>query len=109
MICPSCDQENREGARFCGACAASLTPELACASCGALNPAGQKFCDVCGHPFGAAAPLSPVSSGPTDSQATPSARPAPASYTPKHLAERILGSRSAIEGERKIVTVVLPG
>ena len=32
--------------------------------------------------------------------------PTPASYTPKHLAEKILASRSAIEGERKQVTVL---
>jgi class 3 adenylate cyclase/tetratricopeptide (TPR) repeat protein len=31
---------------------------------------------------------------------------APTGYTPKHLADRILTSRSAIEGERKQVTVV---
>jgi class 3 adenylate cyclase len=30
----------------------------------------------------------------------------PASYTPKHLAEKILTSRSAIEGEHKYVTVM---
>jgi class 3 adenylate cyclase/tetratricopeptide (TPR) repeat protein len=30
----------------------------------------------------------------------------PGSYTPKHLAEKILGSRSALEGERKQVTVL---
>jgi class 3 adenylate cyclase/tetratricopeptide (TPR) repeat protein len=30
----------------------------------------------------------------------------PATYTPKHLAERILTSRSALEGERKQVTVL---
>ena len=30
----------------------------------------------------------------------------PASYTPKHLAERILTSKSAVEGERKQVTVL---
>ena len=29
----------------------------------------------------------------------------PESYTPKHLAEKILSSRSALEGERKQVTV----
>jgi class 3 adenylate cyclase len=34
------------------------------------------------------------------------ARHAPASYTPKHLAEKILTSRSALEGERKQVTVL---
>jgi class 3 adenylate cyclase len=31
---------------------------------------------------------------------------APESYTPKHLAEKILTSRSALEGERKQVTVL---
>ena len=30
----------------------------------------------------------------------------PETYTPKHLAERILTSRSALEGERKQVTVL---
>jgi len=30
----------------------------------------------------------------------------PASYTPKHLAEKILTSRSALEGERRQVTVL---
>src|SRR5262249_26653209 len=32
--------------------------------------------------------------------------PDPRSYTPKHLAEKILTSRSALEGERKQVTVL---
>ena len=31
---------------------------------------------------------------------------APESYTPKHLAEKILNSKAAIEGERKQVTVL---
>jgi class 3 adenylate cyclase/tetratricopeptide (TPR) repeat protein len=30
----------------------------------------------------------------------------PAAYTPKHLAEKILRTRSAVEGERKLVTVM---
>jgi class 3 adenylate cyclase/tetratricopeptide (TPR) repeat protein len=38
--------------------------------------------------------------GPPTSLATPD------SYTPKHLAEKILTSRSAMEGERKLVTVM---
>ena len=33
-------------------------------------------------------------------------QPAPATYTPKHLADRILGVRGALEGERKQVTVL---
>jgi class 3 adenylate cyclase len=31
---------------------------------------------------------------------------APAAYTPKHLADKILTSRSALEGERKQVTIL---
>jgi class 3 adenylate cyclase len=38
--------------------------------------------------------------------AAPAAAPSPESYTPAHLAERILESRSALEGERKHVTVL---
>jgi len=42
---------------------------------------------------------------PNASGATP--RVAPESYTPRDLAERILTSRGALEGERKQVTVLL--
>ncbi len=63
-----------------------------CLSCTHENPEAQKFCGSCG------APLSP---------ATASERlPLPASYTPPHLAQRILTLRSALEGERKLVTVL---
>src|SRR5262249_8663837 len=56
-------------------------------------PGGARFCLQCGAPVtsGAAAPLR---------------SPAPDSYTPKHLAEKILTSKSALEGERKQVTVL---
>src|SRR5215470_14144860 len=49
---------------------------------------------------------------PSVSTSEPASAPAPAhareplSYTPKHLAEKILTSRSALEGERKQVTVL---
>jgi hypothetical protein len=88
MKCPSCGSDNREGTKFCGECAAPLTAALACPSCDTANPKGRKFCDSCGQPL-----------------AEPSA-PDPRSYTPKHLAEKILTSRSALEGERKQVTVL---
>ena len=48
----------------------------------------------------AAAPFAPV---PTPQ---PAAAPAPLTYTPPYLAEKILTSRSALEGERKYVTVL---
>ncbi len=93
MDCPSCGHDNRDGARFCGACATDLSAPIQCSACGTGNPPGQRFCDACANPLSAGA-------------APPSARPAPASYTPRHLAERILDSRAAIEGERKLVTVL---
>lgn len=52
MRCSACGHENREGARFCGACATSLASDPVCFSCGAKNPTGQKFCDECGAPLG---------------------------------------------------------
>jgi class 3 adenylate cyclase/tetratricopeptide (TPR) repeat protein len=42
----------------------------------------------------------------TPVEVTPSPERAPRTYTPKHLADRILQSRSALEGERKQVTVL---
>jgi class 3 adenylate cyclase/tetratricopeptide (TPR) repeat protein len=75
--------------KFCGECAAPLSS--ACPSCGAANPPGHKFCGQC---------AAPLRTAPT----APSA--APESYTPKHLAEKILTSKAALEGERKQVTVL---
>src|SRR3990170_3265645 len=92
MRCASCGQENREGASFCGECAASLVESIACASCGTSNPVTQKFCDSCGH-------------GLAQSQEEATA-PDPRSYIPDHLAEKILTARSALQGERKQVTVL---
>jgi Double zinc ribbon len=90
MRCSSCGFENASGMKFCGECGASL--KLKCSSCSFANAPGIKFCGECGKPLGEAA--KPASS--------PDAR----SYTPKHLAEKILTSRSALEGERKQVTVL---
>ncbi len=89
MRCPRCDAENPDGMKFCGHCAAQLAS--LCPSCGTANPSGNKFCGQC------AAPLS---------QAAEPRFGSPESYTPKHLAEKILISRSGLEGERKQVTVL---
>ena len=88
MTCPRCQAENDAGARFCEDCGARL--EVACPSCGTPVTPGKKFCRSCG------ASLTPE----------PSRIISPESYTPKHLAEKILTSRAALEGERKQVTVL---
>jgi class 3 adenylate cyclase len=98
MACPRCQHDNREGARFCGACGAALELAAPCPHCGSANPPSQQFCDACGHA---------LAGGPsaTTLTATPPARE-PRAYTPRHLVEKILGTRSALEGERKQVTVL---
>jgi class 3 adenylate cyclase/tetratricopeptide (TPR) repeat protein len=91
--CPQCQHDNPEAARFCNGCGARL--ETTCPECGQANPPGSRFCNACGTKLALASPAAPA---PTT--------PAPESYTPKHLAERILTSRAALEGERKQVTVL---
>jgi len=90
MRCPPCQGENREGRRFCSKCGARLA--LTCAACGFVNEPGDEFCGGCGAPI-------------AGTSAAPAARfSSPDAYTPKHLAERILTSKAALEGERKQVT-----
>ena len=91
MRCLKCQAENREGRRFCAECGASLA--VACSSCGFSNEPGEKFCGGCGQPL-----ASP--------QQVATKFASPEVYTPKHLAEKILTSKSALEGERKQVTVL---
>jgi hypothetical protein len=88
--CPGCQAENAAGQKFCGECGTRLTS--VCAACRTANVPGQKFCGECGAPVTQAGPTAKFGS--------------PERYTPKHLAERILTSKSALEGERKQVTVL---
>jgi class 3 adenylate cyclase len=90
MQCPQCRHENAAGQKFCGECGGRLAS--VCLSCGASNPPPQKFCGECGTGLGQ-----------TDG---PARYGTPQSYTPKHLAEKILTSKAALEGERKQVTVL---
>src|SRR5438128_6516529 len=92
MQCPRCRMENREGRRFCGECGLSFAST--CSSCGFLNEGSEKFCGGCGKALTAtASPVEPRFSSPE-------------TYTPKHLAEKILTSKAVLEGERKQVTVL---
>jgi len=93
MRCPRCQHENEAGAKFCEECATPLARK--CANCGRQLSATAKFCPECAHP-----------SRLTPETATAPRFASPESYTPKHLAERILTSKSALEGERKQVTVL---
>ena len=94
MTCPRCRLENRPGAAFCRDCGARLG--AACPACGAPCGPDQRFCELCGTPLRTAAVLA---------SASPRFGPR-RGYTPSHLAERVLTSRSALEGERKQITVL---
>ncbi len=92
MKCPRCQHENREGRRFCAKCGSPLA--VTCPSCAFSNEPGENFCGGCGQV------LQPAGTAPASKFASPEA------YTPRHLAEKILTSKSALEGERKQVTVL---
>ncbi|MBI3063967.1 MAG: zinc-ribbon domain-containing protein, partial [Deltaproteobacteria bacterium] len=91
MKCPRCQHENLPQAKFCEHCAAPLA--RTCANCGTQLSATAKFCPECAHPVAAGTVPQPRFA-------------APEAYTPKHLAEKILTAKNALEGERKQVTVL---
>lgn len=125
MICPNCNADNRDAAKFCDNCGFRLP--IACPNCGTVNRAEAKFCDNCGWRLN---PLQEVGSKevgarsgehaiPGTQPAAPptqpegeSARPAPASpwqrFIPKEFADRLEAARTAraMEGERRVVTIL---
>lgn len=51
IVCPSCNSQNPDGAKFCSNCGSSLSPST-CPFCGAKNPPSAKFCIACGKNIG---------------------------------------------------------
>ncbi len=95
MNCNACGHANPERTKFCLECGTPVA--MRCKSCGSALPPAAKFCGECGAKTIAADATAPLVSA---------AARSPLDYTPRHLAERILQSRSAVEGERKQVTVL---
>jgi ribosomal protein L40E len=92
MKCAKCNAENPVDAKFCIACGDAI--EFRCPNCSSVTPAEGTFCKACGHNL-------------RESKEPPSIDYSqPHAYTPKHLTDKILTARSAIEGERKTVTVL---
>ncbi len=103
MECPQCRHANPPETKFCGECGTRL--QSLCPACQTVNPPTNKFCSECGQRLAGTAPAPAPAAA--VAPAAPHARFAsPEAYTPKHLAEKILTSKGAIEGERKIVTVM---
>src|SRR5438874_8694908 len=92
MQCARCRAENREGRRFCGECGLLLA--ATCPFCGFANEGNEKFCGG-GRRALTAAPEEPKFLSPQ----------AP---MPQDPAEKLLGSRSPLQGQRKRVTVPFP-
>src|SRR5262245_4315444 len=94
MQCPQCQHDNSATARFCEECGQLLRAH--CPACGFEPAPSAKFCPECGQRLAPLAPFSETKVTFTSLQA----------HTPKHLAEKIFTIRSALEGERKQVTVL---
>jgi len=71
-----------------------LEIDITCPNCDTSNPPDSSFCEKCGHD------LREPKEAPSIDYSQPQ------SYTPKFLADKILTTRSSIEGERKLVTVL---
>src|SRR5262245_58844761 len=88
MRCPQCQHENSVQAVACARCRIEFAGS--CRACGAPLTRDATACSRCGRSMGAGS----------------RPEPAPRSYTPARIAEKILAARPALEGERKQVTVL---
>ncbi|UCD82472.1 MAG: AAA family ATPase [Desulfobacterales bacterium] len=88
IICPSCRHKNPQEAKFCQQCGLKL--HQICTNCQTAMSPDAKFCYRCGQAAGTAGVRSQAGRA----------------YTPQYLADKILTTRSALEGERKQVTVL---
>src|SRR5262245_30319977 len=91
MRCRRCQHENPPEAKFCLECGARFAQP--CGKCGTELPPGAKFCLECGQAV-------------VDASTGQARFASPETYTPTHLAQKILTSKGALEGERKQVTVL---
>src|SRR5712692_8084670 len=87
MKCSHCGHQNTASSKYCSACGVRVG--VVCPVCQHPNEAGGRFCAACGRP---------LEGQPAGALPTP--------YMPESLAQRMLVSRAAMEGERKHVTIL---
>ncbi len=95
MQCLKCQHKNKPSAKYCSHCGTKF--EQVCPQCGAQVDPTDRFCSECSTALDTS-----VTSEPEKTDSTSG----PLSYTPPHLAERILSKRTVIEGERRTITVL---
>jgi hypothetical protein len=98
MICPECQSENREDAKFCIDCGAPI--ELPCPGCGAPTLAEGRFFKECGLN------LTPSSEAPPNDLSFDEKIAKTQRYLPEGRTEKTLSQRERIGGERKQATVM---
>jgi hypothetical protein len=100
MRYPRCEAENPKGRKFYIACAAPLTPGRP--HCGFARPSRAKCCGQCAASPSGSLPAAAAPLHAPDSHTL-------LSYTPTHLAEKILRAKTALEGGSEEVTVLFAG
>lgn len=93
MFCSCCQHANAADAVFCEECGTKLWQ--LCLGCQQPLTSKAKFCKFCGLKVAGSSSAEPAQRLVTRQ-----------AYTPQHLADKILTARSALEGERKQVTVL---
>lgn len=93
MRCTRCESDDPNSLKFCIECGIPLSP--CCPRCGADILPRAKFYSGCGTPLSGQTPA-PHASYPSS----------PLGYTPGHLAEQILTSKTILGGERKHITAL---
>ncbi len=104
MQCPSCQHENREGAKFCRQCGAAL--QQICSKCQHHNEPDARFCDECGTSLTTA--LSTVETSPSE-VSVPKLEDLHAqlqSLIPDALAQKYLTAEQTALGENRLITAL---
>jgi class 3 adenylate cyclase/tetratricopeptide (TPR) repeat protein len=106
MNCPSCSNENPDGAAFCMKCGTPQKPP-GCPDCGADRPEGAAFCMKCGHRFADSTPAATPAKPPPPAPA-PDAGAQLRQFVPEELLNKLEAAQNSggMEGERRTVTML---
>ena len=104
MLCATCGTELIPGKKFCHNCGAAAA--VPCPSCGAAVDPGFRFCPDCGSRIAAETENKAAETSPPAGSAANDRLAQLPSLIPAELAQKILDSKGAVVGARKLVTVL---